>query len=300
MVKIGTHSGSFHADDALGVAVLRTLFPDSVVVRTRDMDELATCHYAVDVGGEHSPSLGRFDHHQKGFSLKRSNGLPYAGAGLVWATYGAAYVAKLHPELTGSQVAATANAVDARLIQYADAVDSGVMVEGPVEFGLACIVSNFNANWSDAEGSDDARFAEASAMAGRVLANLVGVVAAEVKAGELVRKAPRVAEGRILVLDTPRLPYDRYVCEEMPEVLYVVYPESRGAQYQVRVVPKQLGTFEARRDLPKAWAGLRDGALAEATGVSDAVFCHNGRFICGAVSKEGALKLAELALQTND
>jgi len=36
--------------------------------------------------------------------------------------------------------------------------------------------------------------------------------------------------------------------------------------------------------------------LAKVTGVPDATFCHNGRFLAVAKSKEGALKLAEIAL----
>lgn len=293
---IGTHAGSFHADDALGVAVLRALHPDAEVIRTRDMDILATCAYAVDVGGVYDPAAGRFDHHQKGFAERRPSGIPYAGAGLVWATFGPAYVKLLQPTLTAEQVVEVAAGVDAALIQHADAMDSGVFVDGPIEFGLSSIVNNFNGTWSDPEGTDDERFAKASELAGVVLANLVRTQSAELMAGALVRQAPQLAEGRILVLDTARLPYDRYVCHEMPDVLFVVYPESRGKQYQVRVVPVELGKFVARKDLPVAWAGLRDGALAEVTGVADAVFCHNGRFICGAASRESAIQLAMLAL----
>jgi uncharacterized UPF0160 family protein len=36
--------------------------------------------------------------------------------------------------------------------------------------------------------------------------------------------------------------------------------------------------------------------LAQVTGVADAVFCHNKLFMAVAKSKEGAIKLAELAL----
>lgn len=296
MLKIGTHSGSFHADDAVGISILRILNQDAEIIRTRDAEVLAGCDYVVDVGGVHDPKAGRFDHHQKGFSKKRENGTPYAGAGLVWAEFGEAFVRKVSPELTAEQVAFVAETVDTVLIQYVDAVDSGVFVPGPIEFGLASIIGNFNAVWTDIEGLDDYRFEQASHLAGMALVSLVRAQAAEQLAGERVRSAPQLCDGRVLVLDTPRLPFERYVAEEMPEVLYVVYPESRGQQYQVKVVPAVLGTFEARRDLPAAWAGLRDSALAEVTGVSDAVFCHNGRFICGAQSREGAIALASLAL----
>ena len=40
-------------------------------------------------------------------------------------------------------------------------------------------------------------------------------------------------------------------------------------------------------------AGTADPEL---TGVPDAVFAHPGRFVCGATSREGAIRLAEAAL----
>ena len=56
-------------------------------------------------------------------------------------------------------------------------------------------------------------------------------------------------------------------------------------------------SFEQRADLPAAWAGLSDAALEEACGVKGAKFCHNGRFIAVASSREAAIKMAELAVE---
>ena len=55
--------------------------------------------------------------------------------------------------------------------------------------------------------------------------------------------------------------------------------------------------FATRIKFPESWAGKRDKDLAEVSGVSDSVFCHNGRFLAVAKSKEGALALAKLALE---
>ena len=55
-------------------------------------------------------------------------------------------------------------------------------------------------------------------------------------------------------------------------------------------------SFENRKDLPAAWAGLRDVDLQAVTGVDDAIFCHNGRFLIVAKTLEGARALAKLAL----
>ncbi len=84
------------------------------------------------------------------------------------------------------------------------------------------------------------------------------------------------------------MPWTHVVVNEMPEVLFVIYPDSDGAQYQVKTVPVEAGSFKTRLDLPKAWSGLRDQELAAVTGVADSVFCHLNLFIGGARSLDGA------------
>lgn len=297
MNRIGTHSGAFHADDALGVAMLLALHPGAEVVRTRDPAAWATCDALVDVGGEYDRSTNRFDHHQKGFNLKRPNGAPYAASGLVWACVGVRYVLATVPGRTQMEAETIAQAVDNQLIQHADAVDVGIEVPGPSSFNLSSIIDTLNVTWEEPAGEDDAAFATAVALAGAALRGLVRSVAAEQAAANVVRTAPTQADGKILVLEVARIPFDPVICSELPDVLFVVYPESTGRQWQVRVVPKILGQFAARADLPREWAGLRDAELATVTGVADAVFCHNGRFICGAGSKLSAIRLAHAAVK---
>ena len=55
-------------------------------------------------------------------------------------------------------------------------------------------------------------------------------------------------------------------------------------------------TFDARKDLPATWAGLQGDALAAATGVPDAVFCHNNLFIAACKSYDGMREMARQAL----
>jgi uncharacterized UPF0160 family protein len=90
------------------------------------------------------------------------------------------------------------------------------------------------------------------------------------------------------------VPWKEVVVTKAPEALYVLYPKRQG--YGVEAVPAALGTFENRRDLPAAWAGLDGPELAALTGVEDARFCHAKRFLAVAGSRAGALRLAELAL----
>lgn len=94
---IGTHSGHFHADEALAVYMLRLLptYAESPLVRTRDPAKLAECHTVVDVGGEYDPARRRFDHHQRGFTATfPGRKTKLSSAGLVWAEFGREIVAQ--------------------------------------------------------------------------------------------------------------------------------------------------------------------------------------------------------------
>ncbi|PIK60615.1 putative UPF0160 protein MYG1, mitochondrial isoform X2 [Apostichopus japonicus] len=67
---IGTHSGTFHCDEALACFMLKKLpeYANAEIVRSRDPAVLDPCDIVVDVGGEYNPSKHRYDHHQRSFS----------------------------------------------------------------------------------------------------------------------------------------------------------------------------------------------------------------------------------------
>lgn len=317
---IATHSGSFHADDAFGVAVLAALHPDHQLVRTRDPQEVARADFAVDVGGVWDASTGRFDHHQRGFDGARvrvdaSGGQVraegYASAGLVWREFGAAYVRQVAQSLghaIGTDAAAqVAEDIDDSLVRYLDLVDTGAEAVAPGSFGLSSHVAALNTTWLEEQSLDNAakarlqleRFREAIAMVQRFLQRLVlRRIGQELAAGK-VRAAGRLLDGKVLALAEGGMPWTAVVVNEMPQVLLVLYPESDegGDRFVLRTVPDRLGSFGSRMDLPAQWAGLRDEQLAAASGVPDALFCHTNLFIAVARSEGGALRLAELALR---
>ena len=316
-LTIATHNGAFHADDVFAVAVLKLLHPRARLIRTRDPLLIDPADFAVDVGGIWDAAKGRFDHHQKGFTGARANGVVYASAGLVWKAHGLALVQALCPHLAADAASQVHTSIDLDLVQHLDMADTGAAQGAPGYFGLAAIVSAFNTTHSEeralrlgcSAAQDPAalyavrsdtlkmnRFLEAVGQVQAILRRLVAQFDDELAAADVVRGAERVLGGRVLVLPEPGLSWSRVVCQEMPAVRFVVYPDSTDGQYQVRTVPVEPESFKSRLNLPEAWAGLRGEALAAVTGVPDAVFCHNGLFIGGAVSRDGALRLAELAL----
>ncbi|CAH0156397.1 hypothetical protein SRABI118_00644 [Massilia sp. Bi118] len=308
---IVTHGGKFHADDAWAVAVIKVLHPEAELVRTRDQAIIDRGDIVIDVGGIWDPATGRFDHHQKGFSGARTSGVPYASAGLVWREYGGRCVAALAVKHTGHQLSddtaqQMAYAIDADIVQYLDLSDVGAAKNAPGGYGMSAVVSGYNLNWMDEErlGYGEAadvyrlsQFHRAMDFLTDVMANAVKYRVGAMLALEQVRGAETLEDGRLLYLKNGALPWSSVVRKEMPKVLFVISHNIGEQRYMLHTVPATVDTFEARADLPASWAGLRDADLAAVTGVADAGFCHNGRFIAAAKSYEGIHAMALQALK---
>lgn len=313
-IVIVTHSGKFHADDAWAVAALNILYPDAELIRTRDPATIEAADFAVDVGGIWDPATGRFDHHQKGFDAARQSGVPYASAGLVWREYGARCVTALALAHTGHQLAderarEIAYGIDADVVQYLDLSDVGAAKSAPGGYGLSAVVSGFNTNWLDEErlgygaAADQfrlAQFRRAMEFLTDIMVNAVKYRVGALLALEQVRQAEVLEGGRLLFVRNGALPWTQVVRKEMPKVLFVISHSIAEQRHMLHTVPVSPESFDARADLPEPWAGLRDAELAAVTGVPDAGFCHNGRFIASAKSYEGIRAMATLALQAVD
>ena len=307
---IATHGGKFHADDAWAVAVLKVLFPEADIIRTREQARIDAADFAIDVGGVWDPATGRFDHHQKEFDGTRVSGVPYASAGLVWREYGARCVAALAERHTGERLAddtaqQIAYAIVADIVQYLDLSDVGVAKNAPGSYGLSAVVSGFNPGWLDEQrlGYGEAvevyrmgQFMRAVEFLTDIMGNAVRYRVGAMLAVTQVRQAEVLEDGKLLFLKNAALPWSSVVRKEMPKVLFVISHSLTEQRYMLHTVSVDTESFDARADLPQAWAGLREAELAAVTGVEDAVFCHTGRFIAAARTYAGALSMARQAL----
>jgi uncharacterized UPF0160 family protein len=289
---IATHDGSFHADEVFAVAALGLLGEPIEVVRTRDREILAGADVRVDVGFRHDPATGDFDHHQREFDGVRANGIRYASFGLIWQQYGARVC-------DGDQE--VADAVDASLVQGVDANDTGQqltesLVEGIYPLSVNGLIGAFNARWDETltPEQERLRFDEAVDLAR-------GILAREVLSAASGRRSARIVQEAIAAATDPRLieipvnaPWKQVLVPAAPDALYIVYPKRQG--YGLEAVPRELGSFENRRDLPADWGGLEGNDLVAVTGVPDALFCHTKRFLVVASSHGGIMQLARLAL----
>lgn len=301
---VGTHSGSFHADDVFGVVVARLAheeIPYIRVIRSRLPEDWARCDIVLDVGDVYNPEALRFDHHQASFDAKRDYGecVPYAAAGLMWKHFGHKVVENflysVGHQFSEAQMSEVWQAIDESLVQYLDMADIGMRCESPGALALYTQVSFFN---RDADWDENTQFEKAVQFVEQALLNQLYHVVKSVADVAVVMSSSRLLGGRVLMLDTSAK-WSSVVTQHMPNVLYVIYPakDAQRTCYMVQVVPTDEKTFACRKSLPESWAGLRDADLAALTGVKDAIFCHRGRFIAGAGSADGALRLAELALK---
>ena len=295
-MRVATHDGTFHADEVFAVAALGLRGELLDVVRTRDRDAQAAADLRVDVGFADDPAAGGFDHHQKGGAGARPNGIAFASFGLVWAHFGA--------ELCGGDRAVAAR-VDEVLVQGIDANDNGqdlirTVIDGVRPMTVGDVVAGMNPRWDEApdDTAETARFDKALEFARGVIEREIASAATARRAELLVSEAIAGRRDPRIVELTQNVPWKQVVVPGAPEALFVIYPKRAG--WGLEAVPRELGSFDNRRDLPADWAGLDGPALAELTGVSDAVFCHAKRFLVVARSRAGIEALAEAALAPVD
>ncbi len=293
MKTLITHNGKFHADDIFACAVIQLHLDMQnetyTVIRTRDANQIAVADYVFDVGGEYDAARNRFDHHQVGGVGVRANGIPYAAAGLTWMHLGE-YVA-------GSKE--IAEYIDSYLIQPIDADDMGIDIVAPrmnvFPFRIQEALYAFRPTWKEDIATEDPRFMDNVMFAKKLLERLIAVAKDMAEAQQRIQEAYNQAEDqRMIVLDA-YYPLEGLMVE-VPKLIYVVRPRDND-MWGVSAIKKSAFSFENKKDFPKEWAGLRDDAIAEISGVPDAIFCHTGRFLAVARSQKGAIELAKKALE---
>lgn len=282
-----THNGAFHADDLFATAVLSILNDGNIkIIRTRDVAEMEKGDYVYDVGGEYDPARNRFDHHQKGGAGTRPNGIPYSSFGLIWKKYGEV--------ICGDKEVALR--IENKLVQSVDANDNGINlfdVKGDVApYTIQDVFFNFKPSWKD-EQDYDSRF-------NRLVPFVVDLLKREIlntkdilEASSVVREAYNNAEDKRVIFFDKTYPWYETI-NNYSEPLYIIF--KKDDTWRAEAVRKEKYKFETRKPFPVEWAGKRDEDIAIASGVSDAIFCHNGRFLVVAKSKEGIIELVKKAL----
>lgn len=298
-VNAVTHTAPHHADEVFATAMLAILFPVELY-RTRDQAVIDSTNAIVyDVGGEFNPKKKRFDHHQKGFSEARPDGITYASAGLIWREYGVEIVKKLgeNKGVDDEMAAEVVSRVDDALVRGIDARDNGQGEKGD-SMSVLSVISTFNVLWDENEDAD-ACFVKACEIAGMILEREVKFAISSAYGRKLITDQIKAADGAVLVMDKFIGGWlEEVVASDDPKatnLLYAVFPAISG-DWNVQAIPPTIEDMMAqKKPFPEGWRGLRDEELVRASGVETAIFCHTAGFFAVAKTKEDAISLAEKA-----
>lgn len=307
-----THDGVFHGDETMAVAMLSCYLREVRVMRTSNPQDIAAAAangaIIVDVGGQYSPEENFFDHHQRGFSEVHEDGTRFSSAGLIWRRYGKE-ICSAFGCLEGREAEA-AEIVERVLIHGIDAGDTGKHLPDGA-WSIYNFLGSNNATYREQSApdpyapnafvSDEELFLETCGLAHHMLWRAVEKACSIVYGRKEVENlvADTIA-ARSQVLELPSFieEWKETVIRSEADILYGMYEDKLRHQWVVGAVPPALDQMNAqRKPLPEAWRGLSGAALAKATGVQDAVFCHVAGFMCTAKTREGALALAKLAVE---
>ncbi len=277
-----THNNSFHADDIFSAATLKLIFKFAKIKRTREEQYFEKGDIVFDVSGKYDGEK-YFDHHQYNNAGARKDGYPYAAFGLIWKKFGI--------KLCGSEE--IVNRIDENFIKYIDAIDNGynpdnnnLKISIPEIFGL------FNPNWNE-NINYDKEFIKIVKIAEAIILRRIEKEKAILLSKEIVDKAIKEAVDKIIILDV----YCNWQEETVKtENLIIIYPEKNKEKWMIRMIPKELNSFESRVELKEDWRGESAEKLFELTGIKDFLFCHANGFIASTKTKESAIKVAKLTI----
>jgi uncharacterized UPF0160 family protein len=217
-LTIGTHSGTFQCDEALGVWLLRQLpkWSGAKLVRSRNNDVLdgitAAGGIVIDVGGRYDPAALRFDHHHRGF-FETFDGEPgkatkadeatgafktkLSATGLVFKHFGEDILRELCPGLDGERLKAVYVKLYEGMIEGIDAMDNGIEIADETRYKegthLSARVARLNPRWNAPkvdQAAEDAIFEKASALTGAEFSEqLAGLTESWLPARDEVEKA---------------------------------------------------------------------------------------------------------------
>ncbi|CUM62529.1 uncharacterized protein PRCAT00000080001 [Priceomyces carsonii] len=323
MFKICTHSGSFHADESLAVYLVKLLpkFKDSQLIRSRKSEDWEASDIVIDVGAKYDGKKF-FDHHQREFSETFSSDFKtkLSSAGLIYKHFGKDIIGEVLKTDNQKDIELLYIKIYKEFIEALDANDNGINnylmeAESSKKFNdrnitLPAMVSKLNPLWNEdlSASAYDSQFLKSSELMGSAFMNvLLGYGKGWLPAKSIVEEAFKDRfeidkSGEILVLKQ-FCPWKEhlYAVEKSYNkegiIKFVLFADSTGS-WRVSTVSINSTSFEFRLGLPENIRGLRDDELSKTTGISGCIFVHAAGFIGGATTKEGALKLAKMALSS--
>lgn len=285
--SIGTHDGTFHADEVTACALLElfNLIDADKIHRTRDPKVLSECEYVCDVGGIYDPERKLFDHHQ----------VEYKG------TMSSAGMVLLYLKTIGKLTAQDYAFFNHALIMGVDAHDNGVSPLLPGVCTYSHLISNFTPINHD---SYPETYNQAFMEAFYFVRNHLSRMWRRHKYVQSCKGIVKVAmqENNNYLIFEHSIPWMESFFEldgAKHPAKFVIMPT--GNHWKLRGIPPTLKqSMQVRIPLPQHWAGLLDQDLKKVTNIPGAIFCHKGRFISVWETREDAMKALETILSLQE
>lgn len=297
-ITLCTHNGIFHADDVLAYSILKNIFPNSTLIRTRDASIIKKSNIVFDVGMEYDPYQHRYDHHMRNKPL-RDNGIPYSSAGLVWKFFGKDYIKK-NFSISNDELNKVFDDVDNKFIINIDKHDNGIQTNSY----NSILISKFNANWSDFTDNDEENeilnynnFLKASDFFTIILNNEIKNSISYLSLEELVLKHHKTTNEKYLVNleNYDNLPDIKNICIKYNlEVIASINYSTTKKYWKLYCMSKPNEKFSLIVSLPDEWGGLENSELQKVSGINDLKFCHSGLFFCIAETYESIMKVYKI------
>ena len=326
---IAVHSGVFHADEVLASLLIKfhPNYPKSCIIRSRNQEILNKCDIVCDVGGIINPKTFRFDHHMSDFKEvfdeknEKFKEIKLSSAGLVFKYLGKEILENILKknnlyENNIKHIDEMINLIYSSFILIIDANDNGINAypSNVIPKFVDCTnfsnrIGRLNPEWYLTDVDVNLRFKQAWDIAEEELNyHIMKYAKGYFLAYDIVEDSvKKFLDKEYFILDR-FVPWKKilYDIEKKLNIegkfLFVVSQRDSQSddKFSVTTIPKNEGSFEFRKGLPKKWRGLRSEELENVSGIKDMVFVHSSGFIGFMKNMDAAMKCVEIALKNKD
>lgn len=286
--SLGTHDGTFHADEvtACALLLLHDFIDRDKIFRTREQSVLSKCEIVCDVGGIYDPPKKLFDHHQVDYQGELSS----AGMVLQYLRDEKIIEDREYDFFNHS------------LILGVDAHDNGRVTPVKGFCVFSNVISNFTPIENDADDEElDKAFLDAVDFVHSHLERLRLRYQYHQKCRQTVAQCMEKFRDEDCLIFEKNIAWLESFFDlggEKHKAYFVIMP--CGKHWKLRgIPPSHEDRMNVRLALPKEWGGLLDADLKNVSGIEGAVFCHKGRFISVWETLEDALKALEYTLKSS-
>lgn len=287
---IGTHSGSFQADEVLAIVLLKILpkFKNHIILRTRTESDLKKCEVVVDVGMEYNLDNMRFDHHQQGFNetFNYNFKTKLSSAGLIYKHFGLQIIQELCKSSSLNHLDMLYNKIYRNFIEEIDANDNGLPIcDGKQNYiiltNLSSRISHLNPTWNE-ESSNyilNNKFKEALEIVEKEFKDHVYFLynswlpAYDIVKDAIKKRYNTHIYGNIILLNK-YCPWElhlkniEYELRIKNKIKFVIYESKYNNSWNIHIVKQNNILF------PQNWRGLEGSYLSEVTNIPDCIFIH--------------------------